>query len=268
MLAIMQDRSGSLQLLNKVPEVTLIFWIIKTLSTTVGETFADFLNVTLSLGLNITSIVMGVLLVAALAVQIRLSRYVATAYWTCVVLISVVGTLISDNLVDKFHVPLATSSSLFAVILAAAFLAWYAVERTLSVHTIVSRRREFFYWGAILFTFSLGTSFGDLMAEKLALGYALSALMFATFIGLVTAAYYGLRLNAILAFWLAYILTRPLGASMGDLLSQPIHSGGLGFGTSATSAAFLVTIVFFVIHLSGQQARQQRAALVDAEAGE
>lgn len=250
----------AMELLNKVPEVTLAFWIVKIMSTTVGETAADFLNVTLHLGLSITSIVMAALLVAALAVQIKLPRYVPAAYWTSVVLISVVGTLISDNLVDNLGVALTTSSILFAVILAVVFLAWFARERTLSIHTIFTRRRELFYWAAILFTFALGTSFGDLVAEKFALGYATSAVIFAACIGLVTVAYYGLGLNAILAFWTAYILTRPLGASMGDLLSQPVQAGGLGLGTTGTSAVFLVTIVCLVIGMTFSQKR--RLALV------
>ncbi len=247
------------QLMNKVPEVTLAFWLIKTLSTTVGETAADFLNVTLHLGLDITSIMMSALLAISLVVQIRLPRYVPAAYWTSVVLISIVGTLLSDSLVDHFGVPLTTSSTLFGIILAVVFLAWYARERTLSIHSIFTRRRELFYWGAILFTFALGTSFGDLVAEKFALGYAPSALMFVAMIALVTTAYYVLRLNAILAFWIAYILTRPLGASIGDLLSQPTHAGGLGFGTTITSAVFLATIVVLVIRLTVQLKREPRA---------
>ncbi len=253
----------AVNMLNKVPQVTIAFWIVKIMSTTVGETAADFLSTTLHLGLSLTSIVMAVLLVVALAAQIRLPQYVPAAYWTSVVLISVVGTLISDNLVDNLGVALATSSILFAVILAIVLLVWFAKERTLSIHTIVTRRRELFYWAAILFTFALGTSFGDLVAEKLALGYATSAVIFAACIGLVTTAYFGLGLNAIAAFWIAYILTRPLGASMGDLLSQPVHAGGLGLGTTGTSAVFLVTIVCLVIGMTVSQNRQPAVALGD-----
>ena len=143
------------------------------------------------------------------------------------------------------------------------FLAWFAKERTLSIHTIFTRRRELFYWAAILFTFALGTSFGDLVAEKLAVGYASSALIFAACIGLVTTAYFGLGLNAVLAFWIAYILTRPLGASIGDLLSQPVHVGGLGLGTTGTSAVFLVTIVCLVIGMTFSLSRRPAVALGD-----
>jgi len=238
------------KLLNKVPEITLYFWIIKILCTTVGETAADLLNENLGLGLTTTSYLIGVLLVLTLIVQFRLPRYVPGVYWLAVVLISVVGTLFSDNLVDNLEVPLQTTTIGFGVALAVVFAGWYASERTLSIHTIVTTRREAFYWLAILFTFALGTSAGDLVAEKLELGYSLSAVVFAAVIGLVTLAHVRLRMNAILAFWLAYILTRPLGASIGDYLSQPTNIGGLGLGTVATSLIFLATILTLVVYLT------------------
>jgi uncharacterized membrane-anchored protein len=166
------------------------------------------------------------------------------------VLISVVGTLISDNLTDHLGISLATTTVVFAVALAATFAAWYAFEKTLSIHTIHTGRREAFYWLAILFTFALGTSAGDLTAERLNLGYALSAVLFAGLIALVAVARFGVGLNAVLAFWVAYILTRPLGASLGDYLSQSHDDGGLGLGTLGTSALFLVTILAMVIYLT------------------
>ncbi|MDH4052174.1 MAG: hypothetical protein OEU93_11385, partial [Rubrivivax sp.] len=208
-------------MLNKVPEVTLAFWVIKIMATTVGETAADFLNADLGFGLTATSVVVGVLLAAALFVQMRARRYLPSIYWVAVVLISVAGTLITDNITDSFGVPLQLTTIVFAVALAATFAAWYAFERTLSIHTIFTRRREACYWLAILFTFALGTAAGDLLAETMQLGYLASAGIFGGAIALVTAAYYGMRLNAILAFWAAYVLTRPFGASLGDLLSQP-----------------------------------------------
>jgi uncharacterized membrane-anchored protein len=240
----------SRQLLNKVPEVTLYFWIIKVMATTVGETAADFLNTNLNLGLTGTTLVMGVLLVVALVFQFRSRRYVPGLYWLAVVLISIVGTLITDNLVDNFGVSLRTTTVLFAAALAVTFGAWYASEKTLSIHTIHTTRREGFYWAAILFTFALGTAAGDLAAEGLSLGYSTAALGFGALIALVALAHYGFRLNAVLAFWIAYILTRPLGASVGDYLSQPGDNGGLGLGTVGTSALFLVTILGVVIYLS------------------
>ena len=171
-------------------------------------------------------------------------------YWLAVVLISVVGTLVTDNLVDNFGVSLQATTLIFGIALLATFAIWYASEKTLSIHTIFTTKRELFYWAAILFTFALGTAAGDLTAETLNIGYANSALMFGVMIGIVTLAYYGFKLNAVLAFWIAYILTRPLGASFGDYLSQPVINGGLGLGTVVTSALFLLTIAGLVIYLS------------------
>lgn len=243
------EQSGR-ALLNKVPEITLYFWVIKILCTTVGETFADFLNVNLHLGLTNTTYLMGSLLIATLLYQFKARQYVAGTYWLAVVLLSIVGTLITDNLTDHFGVSLVTTTIVFSVLLAVTFVAWYATERTLSVHTIHTTRREAFYWLAILFTFALGTASGDLVAERLQLGYLLSAFIFAALIALAAVAHLRFQLNAIFAFWFAYILTRPLGASIGDYMSQPRAQGGLGLGTVVTSALFLVTILGLVIFLS------------------
>jgi uncharacterized membrane-anchored protein len=237
------------QLLNKVPEVTLWFWVIKILATTVGETFADFLA-GLGLGLGGTTVLMSLLLVVVLAAQFRARRYVPGLYWLTVVLISVVGTLITDNLTDVLGVPLVVSTILFAVALAVTFAVWYAAERTLSIHSIVTRRREACYWLAILFTFALGTAAGDLFAEKLGVGYWPTALIVAVLIGAVAVSHLVFRANAVLTFWIAYILTRPLGASLGDGLSQPRADGGLGLGTTVTSLIFLVVILAVVTYLS------------------
>ncbi|GAC1390127.1 MAG: membrane protein [Vulcanimicrobiaceae bacterium] len=239
-----------MKMLNKVPEVTIYFWIIKVLATTVGETGADYLNTTLNLGLVITSYVMTGLFLIALIVQLRLRTYVPAAYWIVVVLISVVGTLTSDLLVDKLGMGLRTSSLMFGGILILVFTFWWLSERTLSVHAIVTTKRELFYWAAILFTFALGTSAGDLAAESSGLGYAYSALMFAGAIGITALLHYVFKINGVLAFWIAYILTRPLGASTGDLLSRTVEDGGLGFGTTLTSLIFLATIISLVTYLS------------------
>jgi uncharacterized membrane-anchored protein len=238
------------QMLNKVPEVTIYFWIIKILCTTVGETAADYLATNLNLGLTRTTYITGSLLIVTLVFQFRARRYVPAIYWLAVVLISVVGTQITDNLVDNFGVTLPTTTIVFSIALAITFGAWYASERTLSIHTIYTTRREGFYWTAILFTFALGTAAGDLMAERLALGYWLSAVVFAAMIAAVTVAHYAFKLNAVLAFWIAYILTRPLGASIGDELSQARKDGGLGLGTTVTSVIFLATILVVVVYLS------------------
>jgi Uncharacterized membrane-anchored protein conserved in bacteria len=239
---------------NKVPAITLVFWLIKIMATTVGETAADVLSETLKLGLVVTSWVMAAFLLIALVVQFRAKKYVPVIYWVVVVFISVVGTLISDNLVDNMGVSLVTTSIVFAVALALVFIVWYATERTLSVHTIYTTRRELFYWAAILFTFSLGTSAGDLLSERLGLGYALSGVMFAAAIAIVIAAY-KMGMNGVLAFWIAYILTRPLGASLGDLLTQSRDDGGLALGTIPVSLVFFVIIVGLVIHLTMQETK-------------
>lgn len=236
-------------MLNKVPEVTLVFWLIKIMSTTVGETGADYLAVHVGLGTSVTGLIMAALLAAVLAVQLRMDRYVPWVYWLTVVLVSIVGTQITDALTDKLEISLYVSTALFAIALAATFAIWFAVERTLSIHSIVTTRRELFYWAAILFTFALGTAAGDLATEALGLGFNVGVVVFMALIAGVTAAY-ALGANEVLAFWIAYILTRPLGASFGDMLSQSRDYGGLGFGTIYTSLAFLAVIVALVGWLS------------------
>lgn len=252
------------QLLNKVPEVTLFFWIIKIMCTTVGETAADYLNINLGFGLTNTTYFTGALLAVLLLAQVRLRRYVPLAYWSVVVVISVFGTLMTDNMTDHFNVPLTTSTPIFAAILAVVFGVWYATERTLSIHSIVSFRREAFYWLAILFTFALGTAAGDLAAERFSLGYAVSIVLFGGIIAAITFAHYVLKLNPILSFWLAYILTRPLGASIGDEMSQNSHKyGGLGLGTTGTSYIFLAAILGLVAFLTITKRDQTPVELVD-----
>lgn len=237
------------QMFNKVPEITLYFWIIKILCTTVGETVADFLNVNLNFGLSATSVVMGVLLAIALTLQLRSQKYVPALYWTTVAFVSVFGTLVTDNLTDNLGLALEASTLIFGGLLALTFLAWYRTEKTLSIHSIFTRRREIFYWLAILFTFALGTAAGDLVAEKLGLGYSLTGLIVAAVIA-VTAVAWRVGLNSILSFWIIYILTRPLGASIGDFLSQPTKHGGLGLGATLTSAIFVVGILVIVTYLA------------------
>jgi len=235
----------------KVPAViTLYFWLIKIMATTIGETAADFLSIDLHFGLGGTSVVMSGLFLAVLAAQLRAQRYIPWLYWLSVTLISVVGTLLTDNLTDQFGVPLLVSTALFAVALAVAFAAWWRSEGTLSIHSIDTPRREGFYWAVILLTFALGTAGGDLIAERLHLGYALSAAMFGAVIALTTLAYYGLKASAVATFWIAYIFTRPFGATLGDWLSKSGAEGGLGLGTMGTSALFLASIVLLVAYLT------------------
>jgi uncharacterized membrane-anchored protein len=255
-------------MLNKVPEITLYFWVIKIMCTTVGETAADYLNDTLGFGLVNTTYLTGALLAVLLIVQFRVRRYVPLVYWSVVVVISVFGTLITDNLTDLHNVALTTTTPIFAVILAVIFAVWFAFERTLSIHTIVTTRREAFYWLAILFTFALGTAAGDLTAEKFDVGYAISIGLFGGLIALVAFAHYVLRADAVLTFWLAYILTRPLGASIGDEMSQNSHKyGGLGLGTTGTSFIFLACILLLVVYLSVTKRDQTPPDVVAREIG-
>ncbi len=241
--------SQARDMLNKVPEVTLIFWIIKIMATTVGETGADYLAVHVGLGTAVTGGIMVALLIGVLLVQLRSRQYVPWIYWLTVVLVSVVGTQLTDALTDRLDVSLYVSTTVFALLLAATFVAWYASERTLSIHTITTTRRELYYWAVILFTFALGTAAGDLATEALSLGFTVGVWVFGALIAAIAGAYY-LGANAVLTFWLAYILTRPLGASLGDLLSQSQPNGGLGLGTINTSIVFLTVIVVLVTLVS------------------
>jgi len=242
-------------LFNKVPEITVWFWIIKVLCTTVGETASDFLqspdNGGLGLGIPKTFAIMGTLLVIAMALQLRANRYRPPTYWVAVVLISIVGTLITDWMHDDKGVSLVTTTIIFSSALAAVFGIWYALEQTLSIHSVYKGRRECFYWLVVLVTFALGTSGGDLLAEQSGLGYFASVMVVVGAIALIAFARFALKANAVLTFWMAYILTRPLGGNTGDWisLSDP-DLGGLGLGTTATSLIFLSVIAAVVAYLT------------------
>ncbi len=238
------------ELVAKVPAITAFFWIIKVLATTVGETFADYLNESLGLGLTGTSVVMGIALVAALIGQFATKKYIPIVYWLAIVLISVAGTLITDTMTDTYGIPLIVSSMIFAVLLALTFTIWFAREKTLAMKSIVTPTREGFYWLAILFTFALGTAVGDYLAETLGLGYGPSVAVYAVAIGLVAIAWRAKWLTGVTSFWIAYVLTRPLGASIGDFLSQAPADGGLGLGPQNTSYLFLAAIVATVAYLT------------------
>jgi len=236
---------------NKVPEVTLGFWIIKIMSTTVGETVADTLAVDVELGTLVTGLFMGGLLAVALFAQMRAKRLVPWLYWLSVVLVSVVGTQITDALTDGLEVSLYASTAAFSVTLIAVFLLWYRQEKTLSIRAIDTLPREAWYWGAILCTFALGTAAGDLATEALGLGFQVGVLVFGGLIALIALAH-ARGAHAVFAFWAAYILTRPLGAALGDLLSQAKTYGGLGLGAMATSGLFLTVIATLVYQAQRQ----------------
>ncbi|MED4782162.1 hypothetical protein [Brevibacillus choshinensis] len=236
-------------MISKVPEVTIFFWIIKVLCTTVGETASDFLNVNLGFGLTWTSIVMGAVLLVVIFFQFKAKKFIPGIYWLTVVLISIFGTLVTDNMTDSMGIPLEVSTIGFCIVLALTFAIWYASEKTLSIHSIFTVRREIFYWLAILFTFALGTAAGDLMAESLGLGYLVTGVIVCAVIASVSVAW-KCKLDPVLAFWIVYIMTRPLGASLGDYLSQPQKHGGLGLGAPVTSVIFIIAIILTVVFLS------------------
>jgi uncharacterized membrane-anchored protein len=231
--------------INKVPAITATFWLIKILSTTIGETFADYLAVNVGLGTAVTDGVMFAVLAVTLFAQLRTRRYTPWLYWLTVVLVSIVGTQITDFFTDQLGVSLYVSTAVFAVVLAVVFTIWWRQERTLAITAIDTPRRERFYWAAVLVTFALGTAGGDLATEALSLGFRVGVLVFG---GLILATWGAKKLgmNAVLAFWIAYVLTRPLGASLGDLLTQSRAYGGVGLGASVTSLLFLTVIVVLV----------------------
>ena len=236
-------------LLNKVPEVTIWFWIIKILCTTVGESFADWIAVDLGVGLINTTIIFTVVLAAVLTWQIRLPRYNPFSYWLAVVVLSVTGTLYTDILTDKYGVNLAITTPIVAILLAVVFGLWYRKEGTLSIHSIVTVPREMFYWLAILLTFALGTAAGDWTLELTGWTPGVAVLL-PTFLIAATVAGWKLGANAVLSFWIAYVLTRPLGANLGDWLAVDKQIGGLGVGTLGTSVIFLSAILATVIFLA------------------
>jgi uncharacterized membrane-anchored protein len=240
--------------LSKVPEATALFWIIKILTTGMGETLSDYLT-HLARAMPLAAIGPAALvLTAALIAQLRRPRYVIGVYWFAVVMVSVFGTMIADVVHVGFGVPYAISTPVFAAVLAGVFVRWYAAEKTLSIHTITTRRRERFYWAAVMTTFALGTSAGDLTATTLHLGYLPSGVLFAVAIAVPGLAYRWAGLGAIAAFWTAYVLTRPLGASVADWMGSPKH-GGLGWGTGLISLVWAVVILGLVLVLRRQSGR-------------
>lgn len=234
----------------KVPAITAFFWIIKILSTTVGETFADYLNDTLGFGLGNTALIMSGALVVILAVQFAVKRYIPGIYWLAIVTISTVGTLITDNLHDGLGVENWQAIIGFGAALLATFAVWFRRERSLEMKSITTPAREAFYWLAVLFTFALGTAGGDVFLDDLGLPLIWTFVGFAAAIALVWVCWKRGLLGNVSAFWIAYVLTRPLGAALGDLLSLPKAETGLGFGPTVTSVIFLTLILGLVAFLS------------------
>lgn len=234
--------------LSKVPEVTVYFWIAKALTTGMGESTSDFL--VHKLVPEFAVVLGGTGLVIALWLQFAASRYVAWRYWLAVAMVGVFGTMAADVLHVGLGVPYVASTVFYAVVLATVFRVWYLSERTLSIHSITSRRRELFYWAAVLATFALGTAAGDLTAVTFGLGYAASAVLFAAAIMVPAIGYWRMSMNSILAFWAAYVLTRPLGASVADWLAVTHRRGGLDLGTGWVSLALATAIAAIVAYLT------------------
>ncbi|HEX2810209.1 MAG TPA: hypothetical protein VHN80_28925, partial [Kineosporiaceae bacterium] len=238
------------RMLSKVPEITAFFWIIKLLSTAGGEVVADLFAHSHYFGLIGSLVISSAMLAIALAVQLIVRRYLPIVYWSVIVLVGVAGTLISDTVVDMLHLSHAQATVLFLIMLLAILSAWYATERTLSIHTITTTRRELYYWGAVMATFALGTAAGDLTAFSLGWGFLPSLLLYGTVFVAAWVAHKVFRVDAILTFWIAYVMTRPLGATFADYASLGRDIGGLGMGRVVPSAGFLLAIAVLVLYLA------------------
>lgn len=243
-----QRIEGNRQTLSKVPEVTAYFWIVKALTTAMGESTSDFLVHSL---VPETAVVLGgIAFGVALYLQFTKDRYVPWAYWLAVAMVGVFGTMAADVLHVGLGVPYLASTIFYAVVLALVFRTWCRVEGTLSIHSITTPRRELFYWAAVLATFALGTAAGDLTAVTLGIGYFGSILLFAAIIAVPALGYFRLGWNPIFAFWFGYVVTRPLGASVADWLAVSHTRGGLALGTGPVSLVLAAAIAAFVYHLS------------------
>jgi len=246
--------------LAKVPEITAWFWITKVLTTAMGEAISDFLNATLGPAIAVPLMLIG--LGVALRFQLRSDRYEAWPYWTVVAMVSVFGTSAADALHVGLGIQYPVSTSFYAVVLAGVFISWYRSEGTLSIHSIHTRRRELFYWATVLATFALGTAAGDMTATSMQIGYFASGVMFAVIIAIPAIAHQRFGLNAILAFWFAYTITRPLGASFADWFDNPHHLGGLGLGTGPVSLGLALCVVAAIQYMAVNGVGVRRTAAV------
>ncbi|HLG67199.1 MAG TPA: hypothetical protein VKV36_04930 [Acidimicrobiales bacterium] len=248
-----------------MPEITAVFWVVKGLSTAMGEASSDYLVHAIA---PVAAVLLGFVgLVAGLLAQFGRARYVAWTYWFAVVMVGTFGTMAADVLHVGLGVPYTASSILYAVVLTAVFTSWLATERTLSIHSIDTPRREMFYWAAVVATFAMGTAVGDFTAYTLHLGYFSSAFLFGALMVVPAAGYRWFRWNGVLSFWFAYVLTRPLGASLADGFGKPRDLGGMGLGDGAVALAIGVVILAIVAYLAITGADVQRPAPA-LEAGE
>jgi len=242
-----QPLHRALRAMRKVPEITLYFWIIKLLTTAMGESTSDYLVYQINPYVEVALGCLG--LAVALILQLLVRRYVAWVYWLAVVMVAVFGTMAADVTHVVLGIPYLVSTAFFASALAIIFVTWYVSEKTLSIHTIYSGRREMFYWATVMATFALGTAAGDMTASTLGLGYFPSVVLFAVLFALPALAYWLFGLNETVAFWFAYIVTRPLGASFADWLGKP-YLGGLGLSDAKVALVLTMLIIGFVGYLT------------------
>ncbi|MEP6628135.1 MAG: hypothetical protein ABJA32_09140 [Ginsengibacter sp.] len=241
------------ELINRVASLGVLFWVIKIFSTTVGETAADYVSVNLNLGLVLTAILMGVITIGATFWNFKQKKYFPPAYWLLIVMMSIEGTLITDLLVDQLNVSLLILDIGFTIAMGLLFYFWYKKEHTLSIHSINNDKREIFYWWIVLTTFALGTGVGDTISEYLNFGYLNSLILFGSIFILAGVLYYFKIISGVLAFWVAFIVTRPIGASLGDLFIQSPKDGGLGISVGIINIIFFIVIIASVIYLTIQQ---------------
>ena len=238
--------------INRVARLGFLFWIIKIFSTTVGETAADYVSVNVNLGLVLTTVIMGIITIAATIWNFKQKKYVPPAYWLLIVMMSIEGTLITDLLVDQLNVSLLVLDIGFSIAMILLFYLWYKKEHSLSIHSINNDKREIFYWLIVLTTFALGTGVGDTVSEYLNFGYLHSLILFGSIFILSGVLYYFKIISGVLAFWIAFIVTRPIGASLGDLFIQSPKEGGLGISVGVINIMFFIVIITSVVYLTMQ----------------
>lgn len=251
------------ELINRVAGLGVLFWVIKIFSTTVGETAADYVSVNLNLGLTLTAILMGVIIIGAIFWNFKQKNYFPPAYWLLIVMMSIEGTLITDLLVEKLNVSLLILDIGFTIAMGSLFYFWYKKERSLSIHSINNDKREIFYWLIVLTTFALGTGVGDTISEYLNFGYLNSLILFGSIFILAGILYYYKIISGVLAFWVAFIVTRPIGASLGDLFIQSPKDGGLGISVGIINIIFFVVIIVSVLYLTMQPENRSRPIELD-----
>jgi uncharacterized membrane-anchored protein len=246
------------ELINRVASLGVLFWVIKIFSTTVGETAADYVSVNLNLGLIVTAIIMGVITIVATIWNFKQKKYFSPSYWLLIVMMSIEGTLITDLLVDQLNISLLILDIGFTLAMVILFYLWYKKEHALSIHTINNDKREVFYWLIVLTTFALGTGVGDTVSEYLNFGYLNSLILFGSIFILSGLLYYFKVIGGVLAFWIAFIVTRPIGASLGDLFIQSPKDGGLGISVGIINIIFFVVIIASVVYLTVQHGNKNK----------